>query len=130
MRRAIRFASLCEGLAGFESRAADVCFGSKADIGACPRDVRFTPESGHCRPDEECLLCAKSGHQFYSEFEDASTLYAAIGRRMPFSSNSPTGSTVTALSMACRTRGLMRIWPGLASSQRREATFETVPMAA
>jgi hypothetical protein len=25
----------------------DFRFGSKADIGACPRDVRFTPESGH-----------------------------------------------------------------------------------
>jgi len=25
----------------------NVRFGSKADIGACPRDVRFTPESGH-----------------------------------------------------------------------------------
>jgi hypothetical protein len=24
-----------------------VRFGSKADIGACPRDVRFTPEGGH-----------------------------------------------------------------------------------
>src|SRR5262249_37312681 len=26
---------------------AHVRFGSKADIGACPRHVRFTPESGH-----------------------------------------------------------------------------------
>jgi len=24
-----------------------VRFGSKADIGRCPRDVRFTPKSGH-----------------------------------------------------------------------------------
>ena len=28
-------------------RRADVRFGSKADIGAPPVDVRFTPESGH-----------------------------------------------------------------------------------
>jgi len=27
----------------------DFRFGSKADIGACPRDVRFTPKSGHWR---------------------------------------------------------------------------------
>ena len=27
---------------------ADVRFGSKADIGACPGHVRFTPKSGHC----------------------------------------------------------------------------------
>src|SRR5215469_1044648 len=26
---------------------ADVRFGSKADISACPRHVRFTPKSGH-----------------------------------------------------------------------------------
>jgi hypothetical protein len=27
--------------------AVDVGFGSKADIGAYPRHVRFTPKSGH-----------------------------------------------------------------------------------
>ncbi len=27
--------------------ALDVRFGSKADISACVRDVRFTPKSGH-----------------------------------------------------------------------------------
>jgi hypothetical protein len=30
-----------------QSRAADVRFGSKADISACPSNVRFTPKSGH-----------------------------------------------------------------------------------
>jgi hypothetical protein len=29
--------------------SADVAFGSKADISACPRHVRFTSNSGHCR---------------------------------------------------------------------------------
>src|SRR5262249_8852116 len=94
---------------------ANVRFGSRTDILRASAHVCFTPESGH---------------QFGFDGEDSRTLYATIGRRMPFSSNSPTGSTVTAFSMAWRTRGLMRIWPGLASSQRREATFETVPMAA
>ena len=60
----------------------------------------------------------------------ATTLYAAKGRRIPLSANSPTGSTVTAFSTFVSTRGLMRICPGFASSQRREATLETVPMAA
>jgi hypothetical protein len=59
-----------------------------------------------------------------------STLYAAIGRLIPFNSNSPTGSTCTASSTATSTRGLMSICPGFASSQRRDATFETVPIAA
>jgi hypothetical protein len=37
-----------------------VCFGSKADITACLRDVRFTPKSGHSWQRLECLpLCHK-----------------------------------------------------------------------
>jgi len=60
----------------------------------------------------------------------AITLYAARGRLIPFNSNSPTGSTFTAFSTFVNTRGLMRICPGLASSHSREATFDTVPMAA
>ena len=39
----------------------------------------------------------------------ASTSYAANGRRIPLSANSPTGSTVTASSTAIKTRGLIRI---------------------
>jgi hypothetical protein len=38
-------------------------FGSKADIGDFPHNVRFTPESGHRNSLVECLLCAKGGHQ-------------------------------------------------------------------
>jgi len=49
---------------------------------------------------------------------------------MPLSVNSPTGSTVTAFSTFVSTRGLIKIWPGFASSQSREATLDTVPMAA
>ena len=60
----------------------------------------------------------------------ATTLYAARGRLIPFNSNSPTGSIVTAFSTFVSTRGLMRICPGLASSHSREATFDTVPIAA
>ena len=44
-------------------------------------------------------------------FYDAvpTTLYAARGRLIPFNSNSPTGSTLTAFSTFINTRGLMRI---------------------
>src|SRR5215472_17513133 len=35
-------------------------------IGACPRDVRFTPESRHYGARLECPLCANSGHQLQS----------------------------------------------------------------
>jgi hypothetical protein len=41
----------------------DVRFGSKADILLGLRDVRFTPESGHCRATVGCPLCAKSGRE-------------------------------------------------------------------
>jgi hypothetical protein len=61
---------------------------------------------------------------------DATTLQAAGGRLIPFNANSPAGSTFTAFSTLVSTRGLMRICPGLASSHNREATFDTVPMAA
>ena len=42
-------------------RAADVRFGSKADIAECETNVRFTPNSGHWNSTVKCLLCAKSG---------------------------------------------------------------------
>ena len=60
----------------------------------------------------------------------ATTLYAARGRLIPFNSNSPTGSTFTAFSTFVSTRGLIKICPGFASSHSREATLDTVPMAA
>ena len=41
----------------------DVRFGSKADIGAFVKDVRFTPESGHKTGRQECPLSANSGHR-------------------------------------------------------------------
>ena len=59
----------------------------------------------------------------------ASTLHAASGRLIPFNSNSPTGATFTAFSTFISTLGLMGICSGFASSQRREATLDTVPMA-
>ena len=38
-------------------------------------------------------------------------LYAARGRLIPFNSNSPTGSTLTAFPTFVSTRGLIRICP-------------------
>jgi len=49
-------------LQGSNSKPAHVRFGSKADIGARPIDVRFTPESGHWNSAAKCPLCAKSRH--------------------------------------------------------------------
>jgi hypothetical protein len=43
-------------------RKIDFRFGSLADIGTKPNDVRFAPESGHVRCTRLCPLCANSGH--------------------------------------------------------------------
>jgi hypothetical protein len=43
------------------SSAANVRFGSKADMTGRICNVRFTPESGHCGVTVGCPLCAKSG---------------------------------------------------------------------
>ena len=41
--------------------------GSKADISASPRDVRFTPKSGHWKSVAKCLLCAiRRSHTLYT----------------------------------------------------------------
>src|SRR5262249_9544698 len=66
----------------------------KADIADRDGHVRFMP---------------KTDIQFGFAGNGSSTLYLIIGRRMPLSQNSPTGSIVTAFSTACRTWALMRI---------------------
>jgi hypothetical protein len=43
------------------SSAANVRFGSKADIALGSGHVRFTPKSGHRSARRQCPLCAKSG---------------------------------------------------------------------
>ena len=43
--------------------SGNVRFGSKADIGACVQDVRFTPKSGHSQRRVRCPLSAKSGQR-------------------------------------------------------------------
>jgi len=42
---------------GDQRSAFDVRFGSKADIEACIRDVRFTPESGHGAKRLSAIAC-------------------------------------------------------------------------
>jgi hypothetical protein len=49
-------------IASHQIAASDVRFGSKADIGSAPVDVRFTPESGHER-QLECPLWTNSGRE-------------------------------------------------------------------
>jgi hypothetical protein len=51
-----------ERFAPRQSRAADVRFGSKADVHPAWGVVRFTPNSGHRNSVVECPLCANSGH--------------------------------------------------------------------
>src|SRR5690242_9895742 len=71
------------------------------------------------------------------DLPDARPLLRAAGRTAPRRPNrvyaiieNREDSTATAFSTAINTRGLISIWPGLASSQSRDATLETVPIAA
>jgi hypothetical protein len=48
--------------AGQQFSTAEVRYGSKADILAVHRHVRFTPKSGYWFHVSGCPLCAKSGH--------------------------------------------------------------------
>jgi hypothetical protein len=52
-----------------------------------PANVRFTPESGHVQRNSVCPLCAKSGHQIPSVWED---LRRRLGQ--PTRTNVPSGS--------------------------------------
>ena len=64
----------------------DVRFGSKADISACVRDVRFTPKSGHFQRRLRCPLSAKSGHWPTTRFRFSSRASgdtATASDRMP-----------------------------------------------
>jgi hypothetical protein len=56
-------------------------------------------------------------------------LYAGIGRWKPLRESSPAGSASTRSSTVPRKRRATRIWPALASPQRRAARLVTVPMA-
>jgi hypothetical protein len=45
-----------------QSAGPNVRFGSPTDIATCPRQVRFTPNTGHSSGRLECRLRATSGH--------------------------------------------------------------------
>ena len=60
---------------------------------------------------------------------DSTTLYAARGR-LTLQLELADRLDLYGISTFVSTRALMRICPGLASSQSREATLDTVPMAA
>ena len=53
-----------------KNRPLDLRVGSLADIGACPTDVRFTPNSGHSSAQSKCPLWAKS-RRFATPLPDA-----------------------------------------------------------
>jgi hypothetical protein len=54
--------SFCR-LAGFQGSAADVRFGSLADIIERTRDVRLPPKSRHAQRRHQCPLRATSRHE-------------------------------------------------------------------
>jgi len=81
--------------------AANVRFGSKADIGARQSNVRFTPKSGHCSGLMRCPLCAKSGLMHCSNRHRAYDRYCRI-----FASGCRGRSPHCAPSLAAQSRGV------------------------
>ena len=74
----------------------------------------YTSARGHLpSPDVwwRLSLCSRGTEYVSYEIADlaATTLWAAKGRRIPLSANSPTGSTTTAFSTFVSTRGLIKI---------------------
>ena len=62
----MRFVTWRDGMGALHrTQESDVRFGSKADIRAAKRHVRFTPKSGHVRCNSACPLCANSGHHAF-----------------------------------------------------------------
>jgi len=49
------------GLEVVKLALSNVRFGSQADIGLTPVDVRYSPKSGHWRTSVGCPLCANNG---------------------------------------------------------------------
>src|SRR5262245_40824958 len=76
----------------------DVRFGSKADICAVKRHVRFTPESGHVRCTSACPLWANSGH--WGDHERSGSNAATRGKITLISVNSP-GCVSTSIEPPC-----------------------------
>ena len=69
---------LVDGLGHFDTRFKRMSrFGSKADIGLRPINVRFTSESRHRNSAAKCPLCANSGHMRCSENPYSITSLAA-----------------------------------------------------
>ena len=56
-------------------------FGSKADIRACPINVRFTPKSGRSSSALGCLLCATNRH--FASLSSLPTQAVLLARHIP-----------------------------------------------
>ena len=70
--------------ASFIHRARfNVRFGSKADMCSAKRHVRFTPESGHMRCNNKCLLCANSEHGVIYSITSLACARSVDGTGMP-----------------------------------------------
>jgi hypothetical protein len=88
-----------ERLAGASCRSSHVRNAPLATVG---------PKRASCRDGPLADITRVSGQRQLADLASR-TLYAARGRAIPLSVNSPTGSIVTASLTAVKTRGLIRI---------------------
>jgi hypothetical protein len=98
-------------LAPFQSRSgriADVRFGSKADIGLAPADVRYSPESRH-RPRQRTQRvagsrCARAGEALTTNSESARAVPATILKPGPVPDRGGPASSLPTCLRAIMTR--------------------------
>lgn len=89
---------------------------------------------GPCLLDRPSRFRSSRVHVFSWDLDQAGsrslTMFSAFtGLARPLTARSPTSSISRSSSTSGRSRGEIRIWPGLASPQRRAARLVTVPMA-
>ena len=87
----------------------NVRFGSKADIIAVNRHVRFTPKSGHRETSLVCPLSAKSGHRPFHSITSSARMRndSGIGRPNVFAVLRLTTSSILVGSSTGRSAGFV-----------------------
>ena len=102
------------------AQAANVRFGSLADIRERIRDVRFAPESGHIQRQDRCLLCAMRRHRRNTQ---------PRRYRQPDAERSAMGHSSGLASCRASTLTASSLYPFAMPSKRRRSSYSEAKSA-
>ena len=102
------------------AQAANVRFGSLADIRERIRDVRFAPESGHIQRRDRCLLCAMRRHRRNTQ---------PRRYRQPDAERSAMGHSSGLASCRASTLTASSLYPFAMPSKRRRSSYSEAKSA-